>query len=86
MILTGRCEDGSDSYPAMGVFTSPDGEEWSNKPYTKEDKMWEKVYNHLSKNLRTLRDEYEMIMDKKSTLPRVLRDYIVWIMNKDKII
>ena len=86
MILTGRSEDGSDAYPAMGVFTSPDGEEWSNKPYTKEDKMWEKVYNHLSKNLRTLRDEYEMIMDKKSTLPRVLRDYIVWIMNKDKII
>jgi hypothetical protein len=86
MILTGRSEDGSDVYPAMGVFTSPDGEEWSNKPYTKEDKMWEKVYNHLSKNLRTLRDEYKMIMDKKSTLPRVLRDYIVWIMNKDEII
>jgi hypothetical protein len=68
----------------MGMFASPDGEEWSSEPYTKEDKMWEKVYNHLSKNLRTLRDEYEMIMNKKSTLPRVLRDYIVWVINKDE--
>jgi hypothetical protein len=82
MILTGRSEDGSDAYPAMSMFASPDGEEWSNKPYTKEDKMWEKVYKHLSQNRRTLGDEYEMIMNKKSTLPRVLRDYIVWVMNK----
>ena len=35
MIYSGKSEDGSDMYPVKGVYVSPDGEEWSNMPYTK---------------------------------------------------
>ena len=80
MIFTGKSADGSDMYPAQGVFVSPDGEQWSNKPYTKEDKMWQELYPHLAKNLRSLKDEYELVKQKKSNLSRRLRDFVVHLM------
>lgn len=79
MIFTGKSADGSDAYPAKGVYLSPDGEEWSNMPYTKEDRMSEEVYDYLASNLRSLRMEYNLIKEKKSKLSRSLRDYIVSI-------
>jgi hypothetical protein len=80
MIFTGKSADGSDMYPANGVYVNPDNDnEWSNKPYTKEDKMWEEVYLHLAKNLRSLKDEYKLINQKKSPLSRRLRDYIKYL-------
>jgi hypothetical protein len=66
MIFSGKSADGSDMYPIQGVYVSPDGEEWSTKPYTKEDKIWGELYSHLAKNLRSLRDEYELIQKKES--------------------
>ena len=80
MILTGKSADGSDAYPAQGVFVSPDGEEWSNMPYTKEDKMWQELYPYLAKNLRSLKDEYDLIQQKKSDLSKRLRDFVVHLM------
>lgn len=80
MIFTGKSADGSDMYPAKGVYVSPDGKEWSNMPYTKEDKMWEELYPYLAKNLRSLKDEYELINQKKSPLSRRLRDYVKHLM------
>jgi hypothetical protein len=81
MIFTGKSEDGSDMYPANGVYVNPDNDnEWSNKPYTQEDKMWEELYPYLAKNLRSLRDEYELINQKKSPLGRRLRDYVKHLM------
>jgi hypothetical protein len=77
MILTGKTADGSDAYPVEGMYVSPDGEQWSNKPYTKEDKMWHELYPYLAKNLRSLKDEYELINKKKSNLSKRLRDYVV---------
>ena len=80
MILTGKSADGSDAYPAMGAFVSPDGQEWSNIPYTKEDRMWQELYPYLAKNLRSLKDEYDLIQQKKSGLSKRLRDFVVYLM------
>jgi len=82
MILTGKSADGLDAYPAQGVFVSPDGEQWSNQPYTKEDKMWQELYPYLAKNLRSLRDEYELVLQKKSNLSRRMRDYVKHLMEE----
>jgi hypothetical protein len=82
MIFTGKSADGSDMFPANGVYLSPDGEQWSNIPFTKEDKMWEQIYNHLATNLRSLQMEYDLIQQKKSTLSRRLRDHIVYLIEK----
>lgn len=82
MILKGKSADGSDAYPAQGLFVSPDGEEWSNMPYTKEDKMWQELYPYLAKNLRSLKDEYELVLKKKSNLSRRMRDYVKHLMDE----
>lgn len=81
MIYTGKSADGSDAYPANGVYVNPDNpNEWSSKPYTKEDKMWEELYPYLAKSLRSLKDEYELINKKESSLSKRLRDYVVHLM------
>ena len=80
MIYTGKSADGSDAYPVMGAFVSPDGKEWSSEPYTKEDKMYQELYFHLSKNLRYIEEEYESIQQKKSQLSVRLRNYVIHLM------
>ena len=79
-IYTGKSADGSDMYPVQGVFVSPDGNEWSNMPYTKEDKMWKELYPYLANNLRSLKDEYELVLNKKSKLGSRLRNYVKHLM------
>jgi hypothetical protein len=80
MIFTGKSADGSDAYPVQGMYVSPDGEQWSNQPFTKEDKMWGQIYDHLAANLRSMRMEYDLIQQKKSKLSRRLRDHLVYLM------
>ena len=80
MIFTGKSADGSDMYPVMGMFMSPDGKQWSNKPYTKEDRMWMELYPYLAKRLISLKDEYQLVEQKQSTLSRRLREYVVHLM------
>jgi hypothetical protein len=83
MIFTGKSADGSDGYPAMGVFVSPDGEQWSNQPYTEEDRMWQELYPELAKRLHSLKMEYDLVLAKKSTLTRRHRDFVVHLMQID---
>lgn len=80
MIFTGKSADGSDMYPAMGVFVRPDGEEWSNMPYTQEDKMWQELYPELAKRRHSLKVEYDLVLSKKSTLSRRHRDFVIHLM------
>ena len=80
MIFTGKSVDGSDMYPVKGVFVRPDGKEWSNMPYTKEDKMWDKLYPELAKRRTTLAKEYKLVLTKNSTLSRQLRDFVIHLM------
>lgn len=80
VIYSGTTEDGSDMYPTMGVFVSPDGNEWSSNPYTKEQKLDLELYFHLSKNLRFIKEEYELIQQKKSILSKRLRDHVKHLM------
>ena len=80
MIFTGKSADGSDMYPVKGVFVRPDGEEWSNMPYTQEDKMWQELYPELAKRLHSLKVEYDLVLSKKSTLSRRLRDFVIHLM------
>lgn len=82
MIYTGRSKDGSDAIQA-GLYVSPDEKEWSNMPYTKTQKEHASqtrihwiVFGHIS-GKRTLRDEYNLIKNKTSTLPRTCRDYVI---------
>lgn len=82
-MYTGKSADGSDMYPAMGLFMSPDGNQWSNQPYTQEDKMWQELYPYLAKNLRSLKDEYELIKVKKSDLSNRLRNYVIHLMETE---
>jgi hypothetical protein len=86
---TGKTADGSDMLQT-GVYLSPDGNEWSNKPYTEEQKMKEKehnihwkVFDHIS-GKRTLRDEYDLIKEKKSTLSKTCRDYVKQIIESEE--
>lgn len=83
-IYTGSSADGSDAYPVEGMYVSPDGNEWSNQPYTEEDRMWNKIYHHLAKNLRSLQDEHELIKQKNSGLSSRLRSYVIQLIENTK--
>jgi hypothetical protein len=83
-IYKGKSADGSDMYPVQGAFVSPDGKEWSNKPYTKQDKMYQELYFHLSKNQRFIEEEFELILNKQSTLSSRLRDYVKHLIENNK--
>lgn len=54
----------------------------NNKPYTKEDKMWAELRPHLSNNLRSLKDEYNLVLQKKSKLSSRLRGYVKHLMEE----
>ena len=80
-MYTGKSADGSDMKEVdNGIFINPDNpEEWSNMPYplSKEQKMAFEIYDHISSNNRTLKEEYDLIQQKKSTLSKRLRDFVV---------
>ena len=79
-IITGKSEDGSDAQVAEGVYTNPENpSEWSDMPFppSKEQKMAWEIYDHIAANTRSLRDEYDLIQQKKSTLSKRLRDFVV---------
>lgn len=44
MFLSGKSHCGWDAREEQGVFVSPDGTEWSNIPYTKEQKAQDRAY------------------------------------------
>ena len=90
MFITGWTdkEGNSITHQPLGMFTSPDGKEWSNMPYTKEQREIAKVYNrferirskvidHLIRTNRSILEEIELIEIKKSTLPRYCKDWLI---------
>jgi hypothetical protein len=83
MIYTGTTPDGSDMREVEGVYVHPDGKQWSSQPWiiTKEDKMYWEIRNHID-GKRSLQDEYDLVKAKKSTLSRVLRDFLVKFMDE----
>jgi hypothetical protein len=79
-MYTGTSGDGSDMTEFEGVYTNPENpEEWSNMPYppSKKQRMAFEIYDHISVNQRSLKDEYDLIQQKKSTLSRRLREFVV---------
>jgi hypothetical protein len=79
-IFTGKSADGSDAQVAEGVYTNPENpSEWSNMPFppSKGQKMAWEIYDHIAANSRTLKEEYDLIQQKKSTLSKRLRDFVV---------
>jgi len=67
-----------------GMFVSEDGKTWGNRPFTKKQRMYEILYDHCAANLRTFRDEYELVMQKKSTLSASVRAYLIYIIEESK--
>jgi len=88
-IYTGKSADGSDALE-VGLYISPDETIWSNIPFTpdqwKEEKRRQrhrKVFDHIAKNCRTLRDEYNLIQQRKSVLSKACRNYIISIIENE---
>jgi hypothetical protein len=78
-IFTGKSADGSDAQ-VTGVHVNPENpNEWSNMPYapTKGQKMAWNIYDHIAANNRSLKDEYDLIQQKQSTLSKSKRDFVV---------
>jgi hypothetical protein len=46
-------------------------------PPSKGQKMAWEIYDHIAANSRTLKEEYDLIQQKKSTLSKRLRDFVV---------
>ncbi len=83
-IYYGQSADGSDAKEFEGVYHNEVTGMWSNNPqmiFTREEmkdqRMYIFIYEYLAKNLRSLKDEYDLILAKKSELGRAQRDYII---------
>jgi hypothetical protein len=81
LIISGKSADGSDAKIFEGVFT--DGEIWGPKPILKIDKELTNILDHINAK-RSIRDEYDLILNKKSTLKSFQRKLIVEIIEKQK--
>jgi hypothetical protein len=78
MIITGKSPDGSDAKIVSGVYESPCGTYWSSKPITKEQRAYEKVYNHCSKYSKTFRELYIQVKSgSKENLPKWVRNWLI---------
>ena len=86
-IYTGGSADGWDMREAKGMYVSPDGNQWSNIPYTDEERAYDKAYNaetrmirsisHKIKTFEDLETEYQLILQKKSNFSVRQRQFIV---------
>ena len=76
---TGNTADGSDMREVEGMYISPNGKEFSNMPYapSREDRLYARCREHCAANMRTWRDEYELIKQKKSTMSSACRAYLL---------
>lgn len=83
-IFYGKSDDGSDAKEFEGVYYNETTGRWSNNPkmvFNKEElreqRLYDSIIKHLSKNHRSVRDEYELIIAKQSELAKCKRDYII---------
>ena len=78
MIITGSSADGSDAMMTKGMYTSPCGNFWSNMPYTREQKAYDKVYDHCVKYRKTFAKLYLQIKSgSKENLPKWVRVWFI---------
>lgn len=60
-----------------GMYLSEDGNSWSNRPLNKNQRCYDAIYDHCAKHIRSFRDEYSLVMQKKSTLSAAQRAYLI---------
>lgn len=81
MIFTGSTADGSDMAIAEGVYMSPCGNYWSNMPYTRADKAYQKVYQHCVRYRKSFDELYNQVKAGSSeNLPKWVRK---WLLEQD---
>lgn len=79
---------GTLKWQGIAMYISPDGTGWSNVPYTKEQKRWDKerkqdmifaerIIAFLEKKKRTMQYEYNRIKDNTSTLQKKLQQWFL---------
>ncbi len=90
---TGKTADGSDMTEVQGIaYMHPNEKEWSSTPYPKsvyrkhndteekrterESRLYWAIYDHIT-GKRTFRDEYVLVLEKKSTLSKAQREYLI---------
>jgi hypothetical protein len=75
-------------WQGTAMYASPDGTGWSNMPYTKEQKQWDKerkrdllfaerIIDFVERRQRTLRYEYQRIKDGTSTLQKKVQQWFL---------
>ena len=74
-IYYGKSADGSDMQEFGGFYT--DGEVWSNKPFTEEHRLCFRLQDYLDDRGVILDEVYREVIDKRSDLPRRMRDYVL---------
>lgn len=82
-IYYGRSEDGSDAKIFEGVYHNEVTGQWSNdktKIFTKEQlsdmRRYDEVIKHIS-GKSSFKDEYELVLQKKSTLTKSQREWLI---------
>ena len=79
MFISGTNE--KDAHKFVGVWTNPNNpNEWSTQPYDTDQRKYDNHYHKVveeTKGKRTFEEEYELILEKKSNLPRSTRDWLV---------
>ena len=82
-IYYGKSEDGSDMKLYEGVYHNEVTGMWSNDPkqiFSKDELKDVRLRNIILKHIerkRSLKDEYELIKQKKSKLTKSQRDYLI---------
>ena len=77
-IYTGSSADGSDMKEFRGMYVSPCGEFWSNMPITREQKAYDKVYDHCERYRKSINELYEQIKaGSKENLPKWVRTWLI---------
>lgn len=85
MIFTGNTADGT-AYRGQGVYLHPDGDTWSNKPITREQKAYHKVCEHCRRHHLSFKNLYTQIAGgSKENLPKWVRTWFMEMMAESLI-
>lgn len=88
MFINGKSAGGWDAREEQGAFVSPDGKEWSNLPYTKEQREQDRAYQlegriiddihaYLQRKEIPIIKAIEEVRERRSGLSRRCRKWIM---------
>jgi hypothetical protein len=78
MFITGKSADFSDAKIFRGVYESPCGKWWSSQPITREQKAYNKVWNHCERHNKTMLELYNQLKSgSKENLPKWVRVWFI---------